>query len=238
VTAQIVSLDFQGHHNTNLTQAVSRVRQGATWKKQRIIVLVPSANTIAAKVYLSHMNIIWPPNQGVIRWLCLGDEVGVAYSEAIEAILSHPELSTWEYVLTLEHDNMPPPDGILQLIESMEAHPELSCVGGLYWTKGFGGCAQIWGDIADPVINFRPQVPRPEELQECYGTGMGFNLWRVSMFREGKLKKPFFKTMASKEGVGTQDLVFWSEARKHGYRCAIDNRVKVGHYDKDLDMVW
>ena len=32
-------------------------------------------------------------------------------------------------------------------------------------------------------------------------------------------------------GIGTQDLYFWGDARKYGYRCAIDCSVKVGHYD-------
>jgi hypothetical protein len=88
------------------------------------------------------------------------------------------------------------------------------------------------------VLNFRPQVPRPGELQECCGTGMGFNLWRLSMFKDERLRKPWFKTIAGTDGVGTQDLYFWADARKHGYRCAIDNTVLVGHYDVAADMVW
>jgi hypothetical protein len=31
--------------------------------------------------------------------------------------------------------------------------------------------------------------------------------------------------------VGTQDLYFWGDAKKYGYRCAIDCDVMVGHYD-------
>lgn len=237
-TAKIVTADFSGRHNDNLDGARSRVLRGATWKKQRVVVMLPSADLIPAKVALTHWNLIFPPNNGVFRMLCLGLEVGDAYSQAIEFVLSHPDLSQWEFILTIEADNMPPQDGLLQLIESMEAHPELACIGGLYWTKGEGGVAQIWGDPKDPVLNFRPQPPQPETVQECCGTGMGFNLWRVSMFKDEKLRKPWFKTMASKDGVGTQDLHFWGDARKHGHRCAIDTRVKVGHYDVAGDTVW
>lgn len=172
--------------------------------------------------------------------LCLGMEVGDAYSAAIEAILTHPDLSQWEYILTVEHDNVPPPDGVVKLIESMESHPEFDCIGGLYWTKGEGGVPQIWGDINDPVINFRPQPPRDNELVECYGTGMGFNLWRLEMFKDVDIKRPFFKTLNGKdgEGVATQDLLFWTNARKEGYRCAIDCRVKVGHFDSGSGITW
>jgi hypothetical protein len=67
---------------------------------------------------------------------------------------------------------------------------------------------------------------------------MGFNLWRLSMFKDEKLRKPWFKTIAGTEGVGTQDLYAWADFRKHGYRCAIDTRVLVGHYDSGTDIVW
>lgn len=234
---QIVTLDG-GAHNADIAASSARILSGGTWKKQRIIVLVPAAAQIAAKVALSHWGLIFPPNQPVHRMLCLGMEVGDAYSQAISAILAHPELCDWEYVLTLEHDNTPPSDGVLRLINRMEAHPEFACIGGLYWTKGEGGVPQIWGDPADPVLNFRPQAPRAGELQECCGTGMGFNLWRLSMFKDERLRRPWFVTSAGSAGVGTQDLYFWSDARKHGYRCAIDCGVLVGHYDLATDTNW
>lgn len=233
---EIVMLDG-GKHNAD-PHAGSRILEGGSWKKQRIVVLIPSAHSIAAKVYLAHWSLIFPPNNAVFRMLCLGMEVGDAYSSAIDQVLQHPEIREWEYVLTIEHDNIPPQDGVLKLLESMEAHPEYACIGGLYWTKGEGGVPQIWGDPKDPVLNFRPQVPQPNTLQECCGTGMGFNLWRLSMFKDDKLRKPWFKTVAGAEGVGTQDLFFWGDARKHGYRCAIDTRVLVGHFDQGSDTIW
>lgn len=238
MTAQLIVQDVGGMHNSQPDKTRARLLQGGTWKQQRVIVIIPAANTIASKVALSHWNLIFPPNQGVFRFLALGMEVGEAYSSAIENILAEPNLSQWEYILTLEHDNMPPCDGLLKLVESMEKHPEYSCIGGLYFTKGEGGCAQIWGDPRDSLPNFRPQVPIENTVQECCGTGMGFNLFRIKMFKDERLRKPWFKTLASSEGVGTQDLYFWGDARKHGHRCAVDTRVKVGHYDLQGDIVW
>ena len=235
--AEIVAQDY-GRHNQDLELSRGRILEGGSWKKQRIIVLLPSAAMIPAKVALSHWNLIFPPNQGVYRMLCLGMEVGDAYSQAIEQILAHPDLSQWEYILTVEHDNVPPPDGVLKLIERMEANPHLSCIGGLYWTKGEGGVPQIWGDPNDPVVNFRPQPPRAGELVECCGTGMGFNLFRMSMFKDERLRKPWFVTKAGADGVGTQDLYFWGDARKHGHRAAIDCGVLVGHFDAGSGICW
>lgn len=228
-----------GRHNQNLELSRGRILEGGTWKNQRIVVLIPSADLIPAKVALSHWNLIFPPNQAVYRMLCLGMEVGEAYSSAIEAVLGHPDIGSWEYLLTIEHDNMPPPDGILKLIARMDAHPEFATISGLYWTKGETGVPQIWGDPKDPVVNWRPQAPVPGELVECCGTGMGFALWRLSMFKDQKIQKPWFRTKCSREeGVGTQDLSFWGEARKYGYRCAVDCAVLVGHHDHRTGITW
>jgi hypothetical protein len=235
---QITMQDLGGAHNQNLEATRSRLIKGGSWKRQRIIVVIPAGDSIPAKVALSHWNLAFPPNNGVVRILAQGMEVGEAYSTTIEGILAHPELSQWEYLLTIEHDNAPPNDGVIKLLERMEAHPELACIGGLYHTKGEGGVCQIWGDVTDPVLNFRPQLPRPGELVECNGTGMGFNLWRLSMFKDPKLRRPWFKTVAGKDGVGTQDLYFAADARKYGYRFAVDCSVLVGHYDQATDQMW
>jgi hypothetical protein len=234
----IQDLQVAGKHNGDIGKTRSRLDKSANWKRQRVIVLLPAGDTIAAKVALSHWNLAFPPNNGVVRMLAIGMEVGEAYSTAIDQILQHPELSTWEYILTIEHDNTPPWDGVLKLLEKMEENPKLSCIGGLYYTKGEGGCAQIWGDPSDPILNFRPQLPDSNGgLVECCGTGMGFNLWRLKMFKDKKLRKPWFVTQ-TKGGVGTQDLYFWTDARKYGYRCAVDCSVKVGHYDLSTDTLW
>lgn len=235
---ELIIQDFGGKLGGDLEGTAARLLKGGTWKKQRIILILPADTLIPAKVALSHWNLIFPPNQPVVRILCQGMEVGDAYSTALEQVMAHPDLSQFEYLLTIEHDNLPPQDGVLKLIETLEARPELSTVSGLYFCKGYGGCAQIWGDPSDPVCNFRPQVPRPGQVLECCGTGMGFALWRLSMFKDPRLSRPWFKTRADRNGAGTQDLTFWADARKYGYRCAVDCRVIVGHLDPTTGEVW
>lgn len=239
VKPQIIIPDFAGAHNKDIQKTSARLIKGASWKKQRIVVILPASDTISSKVALSHWCLVFPPNNAVLRTLALGQEVGEAYSNTIEALLANPELTNWEYILTLEHDNCPPADGVIKLAEQMDAHPELDVISGLYFTKGEGGVAQIWGDINDPVINFRPQPPDPNGgLKECYGVGMGFALWRLKMFKDSKLRKPWFKTEVTAHGASTQDLYAWGDFKKHGYRCAVDCSVKVGHYDAATDTMW
>lgn len=237
-----------GYHNQNLVESTARVVRGGSWKKQRVIMMLPVDDMISTRVMMHLMALAFPPNNAVHRHYQMGDEVGVAYSQAIEAFINHPELSKWEYLLTVESDNTPPSDGVIKLVERMEQHPEFACIGGLYWTKGIMGQPQIWGDPKDPVMNFRPQPPDPNGgLVECWGTGMGFNLWRLKMFKDARLRRPWFRTLQGHReeggGQGTQDLYFWSDARNYGYRCAIDCSVKVGHYDREgkfgpPDTIW
>lgn len=229
----------EGRHSADLEATSERLVSEGAYKRQRIVTIVPAIAPIPAQVYLSHVNLIYPPNQGVCRMMALGMEVGAAYSATLEQILAHPDLKDFEYLLTLETDNLPPQDGVIKLVSRMENHPEFSCISGLYFTKGEGGVAQIWGDPKDPLPNFRPQVPVPGELVECCGTGMGFALWRLSMFKDERLKRPWFETYNGTQGkgVGTQDLTFWSDARKFGYRCAVDCSVKVGHLDSN-GIIW
>ena len=235
---ELVIQDFGGMNNADLNKSGARLMKGGSWKRQRIVVILPADDMIPAKVALSHWNLIFPPNNGVVRILAQGMEVGEAYSSAIEQVLAHPQLKDFEFVLTLEHDNMPPQDGVLKLLETLEDNKKLSCVSGLYFCKGESGCAQIWGDPMDPILNYRPQVPKPDTVQECCGTGMGFAVWRMSMFKDPQLERPLFKTEKGSNGVSTQDLAFWSKARKYGYRCAVDTRVKVGHLDFSTGIVW
>lgn len=230
-----------GKMNNSLEAAIERLNKNGQWKKQRIVWLIPAASTIPAKAYLAHRSIIFPPNQAMTPVLVENAEVGAAYDEAINVIINHPVLKDWEYILTVEADNIPQPDGVLKLITAMEAHPELHCIGGLYFTKGEGGVAQIWGDIKDPTPNFRPQVPQVGEVVEAWGTGMGFNLWRMSMFHDmvkRGVPRPWFKTSAGMTGTGTQDLFFWQLARAHGYRCGVDCSVPVGHLDVSTGIMW
>jgi hypothetical protein len=235
--AQIVGFD-PGHHNRNMDATIKRLVTEGAYKDLSTIVVIPALNQVATKAASSWWNLMFPPNQRVQKMFAQGLEVGEAYSQTVEMILNHPELSKYKYLMTIEADNVIPPDAAVKLLAKMEDHPEYACIGGLYYTKGYGGVPQIWGDVNDPVLNFRPVPPRPGELVECYGTGMGCNVFRMSMFKDEKIERPLFETTCSLEkGCYTQDLRFWGNARKHGYRCAIDCSVLVGHVDTE-GFVW
>ena len=242
--AQIITL-HPGFHNADIHATNDRLTREGSWKKQRIVYVIPGGEKIPAEVYLSHRGLIFPPNQAMTPVYIKNAEVGQAFQTAIDVILQSPELRNWEYILTIEHDNIPPQNGVLKLIEAMEKHPEYAAISGLYFTKGEGGASQIWGDIKDPVQNYRPQPPVAGQVIECWGLGMGFCLYRMDMFREleaKKVPKPWFRTVGCKpddNGVGTQDLYFWGNiAKPNGFRCAVDCNTLVGHFDDRTGIIW
>lgn len=239
---QIISADFGGKHNADMAGSMSRLEKAGYYRDLSTVIVIPSLGSVPTRIVASWWSLMTAPNQKVVRLFPTAMEVGAAYTAAVEMILGNPELAKFKYMLTMEHDNAPPADGLLKLLEQMEAHPEYDCIGGLYWTKGEGGVPQIWGNPMEP-LNFKPMMPKPGELVECCGTGMGFNLFRLSMFTDQRIPKPWFRTVAEMvPGKGaamyTQDLSFWEAARKHGHRCAIDCSVLVGHLDPVADVMW
>src|SRR4029077_9821693 len=118
-----------GKHNENIQKSTARIIEGGTWKRQRVVMLIPAGEMIPTKVYLNHCSLIFPPNQPAYRMATEDLEVGEAFSTSIAEILAHPEFSKWEFLLTIEHDNLAPSDGVVQLIKRMEAHPEFSAIG-------------------------------------------------------------------------------------------------------------
>lgn len=241
VKPQIIMDDYRGgYHNRDLEKSRERLSQAKTYKDLSTICIIPTRGVIHYKVVQSWMNLMVPMNQKFLRMFVAGLEVGDAYNSAVELILANPELSKWKYILTLEEDNCPPPDGLLKLYENMD---KVDVVQGLYWTKGEGGQPMIYGDPQSIPLSFVPQIPLIDQLQICNGLGMGFDLFKLDIFKDPKVQRPFFKTMQEHTpGVGTkvmtQDLYFFENIHRLGYKVGCDNRIKVGHYDSANDITW
>jgi hypothetical protein len=185
--------------------------------------------------------LIAPMNQKRAMFFTSGHEVGQAYDAMIRSVLDHPQLRDWRYVLTLEDDNIPPPDAHLRLLESIE-WGKYDAVSGLYFTKGEINMPMAYGDPAEHartgVLEFRPRDVREAlaagQIMPVNGIAMGCALWRMSLFRE--IAAPWYVTLndwvPGKGIVGmTQDLQFTQRAVQAGKRFAVDMRVKVGHLD-------
>jgi hypothetical protein len=227
-----------GVHNLDPEASAERIRRGKAYRDLSTVCIIPTRGKIDARVVESWWSLAPPMNQPFIRLFVRGMEVADAYNVAVEQVLEHPQLRDWKYLLTLEEDNMPPPDGLLKLLESID---DYAVVGGLYWTKGHAGQPMVYGRPGS-VPMFAPQVPEPETVVECNGLGMGFTLFRLDVFRDPRIPRPWFKTVQTYDPGGarsmTQDLYAFERIREAGYRVACDTRVRVGHFDSGQDIVW
>lgn len=225
----------EGLNNSQIEASRERVLRGASYRDCSTVALLPvrDEQSLHWKMSAALNGMLRPMNQKFHLQYIEGMEVAEAYNHGVQMVLDNPELSKWKFILTIEHDNPMPPDGLIKLMETMYSGPWAG-IGGLYWTKGEAGVPMIYGDPLDPEMNFRPMPPVVEGVQECRGIAMGFSLWDIELFRDKRLGPPWFKTLnqwSPTTGVesGTQDLEFCGRAGALGYRFCVDTRVKVGH---------
>jgi hypothetical protein len=242
VKPEILLPYLPGTQNEDLEKANARLTAGKTYQDLSTVIVVPTrgGRSLCPRFVSAISGMLRPMNQQCFGPIYMsGMEVGHAFNSAVEMILGNPVLSKFKYMLTCEDDNIPPPDGLLKLYESIG---EYDCVAGLYWTKGIDHSQPMcYGNPDILPLNFVPQSIKQDQVQRCNGLGMGFNLWKMDVF--SKLEKPWFETKQSWDpatGVKcyTQDLWFFEKMARAGMKVACDNRIKVGHYSIEEDVVY
>jgi hypothetical protein len=225
-----------------------KVLPGSTYKDNSTVIVIPSRGMVHHRFVQAKNGLIAPMNAKRGELWAVGDEVGVAYDRTIKFILAHDELKTWKYVMTIEDDNIVPPDAHIRLLESIE-WGKFDAVSGLYFTKGDVNMPMAYGDPEEykrtGTLDFRPRDVREAlaagQIMPVNGIAMGCALWRMDLFRE--LPPPWFVTMSDyfpgKGAVGsTQDLWFCRKAKEAGKTLAVDLRIKVGHLDVSSGIVF
>lgn len=257
--------------NELIAQAQSRreaeVMAGNTYKDLSTIIVIPTPWKTENKTFLnckkcktkndytqtnltglnpafisSMKNLIKPMNVPCLEIFVPGREVGDAYNQAVEMILSNPALNKFKYLLTVEHDNLIPfiPNTLGPLMMMYEHMDKFDVVGGLYRLKGEPPVPLIYGDPKqkreNPAGMFKVRYDwKVGDLVECNGMGMGFTLFKMDIFKDKRWKKPYFASVNEHRETGpalyTQDLNFFEQMRGLGYRCAVDTRVVLAHMD-------
>ena len=100
---------------------------------------------IDQRVISAWRGMLSPMNQQRAELFASGHEVGQAYNDMIAQVLAHPQLKKFKYVLTLEDDNIPPPDAHIRLLEIIEQF-KFDAVSGIYFTKGEINMPMAYGD--------------------------------------------------------------------------------------------
>lgn len=223
------------------------VLPGSTYQDSSTVIVIPTRGMIHHRVVQAWQSLIAPMNQKRAILFAAGHEVGRAYDETLRAILASPELSKWKYVMTLEDDNLPPPDAHIRLLETIERW-KFDAVSGIYFTKGDVNMPMAYGSPdeykATGQLDFRPRDVREAlaagQVMPVNGIAMGCALWRLEMFKQ--LQAPWFVTVSDLTPQGpqgfTQDLWFCQSAVRAGKTFAVDLRVRVGHLDVNIGQVY
>lgn len=213
---------------------------GSTYKDGSTVIIVPTRGQIDFRTVIRWQNLIHPMNQPKAWIFAAGHEVGHAYNAVLENVIAKGSpLANYKYVLTLEDDNLPPPDALLRLLESIEEY-KLDAVSGIYFTKGEINMPMAYGSALkyaqQGILSFEPLDVREclaaGSVLEVNGIAMGCGLWRMDLFRE--VPGPWFVTTESQ----SQDLYFCERARRAGKRFGVDMRVRVGHMDVNTGVVY
>lgn len=221
---------------------------GSSYLDNSTIIIIPTRGMIHEKVVSYLLMLSAPMNQKRVMLFASGHEVGKAYNAMIEKILTNPILSSYKYIMTIEDDNLPPPDAHIKLLESIE-WGKFDAVSGIYFTKGDYGMPMAFGDPEEysrtGVLNFKPRNVveglKKGNIMPVNGIAMGCALWRLDLFKE--IPKPWFVTVNEfSPSVGTtnvtQDLWFCTNAKRAGKKFAVDLRVRVGHLDINTNIVY
>lgn len=191
----------------------------------------------------SWKRLLKPMNVPIIEMMINGHEVGEAYNLAVDTILGNPSLKDFKYMLTIEHDNiipfMPNSQGpLMSLFECIEKGYDVA--GGLYWTKGEPSYPLVYGephekrDSKGGMFKVRHDF-KENQIVECNGMGMGFTLFKMDIFKDKRLERPYFKTVSENTDKSTkgytQDLYFFEKIRELDYKVCVDTRVRLGHLD-------
>ncbi len=195
---------------------------------------------IPEAVVFSWLSLVTPANQKFTRISIQNCEVADAYNQAVRIILDDEGLASWKWMLTVESDNLPPPTGLLQLLEDAESG-DWDAIGGMYYQKGEGGGGMAYGRPEDIPKSFKPWIPPPDSVVPVNGVAMGFTLFKIDMFKH--IPPPWFRTVQEwipgvGESASTQDLYFCKKAAKHGYKFAVSTKVRVGHLDVNSGIIW
>src|SRR5208337_4922267 len=119
-----------GLRNTNLDQSIEMVEKSKMYRDLSTVIICPTRGTFPTRIVQSWMKLLKPMNQ-VVAGPIFGEGMDVdhAYNTLFRYVLDNDFLRKCKYVLTIEEDNAPPPDGLVKLYENIDKY---DVIGGLY----------------------------------------------------------------------------------------------------------
>lgn len=224
-----------------------------SYQDKSVVCVIPTRGSVDIEVVDSWFKLITPINHKFTKLFIAGGATDDAYNTALQLILNDPLLSKYRFLLTMEDDNIPPPDGIVKLVESMlekeQAGDKYWAISGVYWTKPSRDCIEhapiAWGCVEDGEWNMKaPPLKEDGSVTQCCLIPQGFTLYDLNLFR--KMQYPWFKVVEANHNINsidweppaTQDSYFFKNVWEAGYKVGVRADVKVGHLDPRTKQIW
>jgi hypothetical protein len=197
---------------------------GVVYVDKSTVAIVPTRGMVHFMVAGAWMQLQTPLSFPRMMTFAAGMPVAEAYNELVKMALEKEPA----FILTLEDDNLPPPNAHLELLRTIGNYDAIS---GLYYTKDEEHTPLIFNDDLLPATGFTGTG-----VVKCGGIPMGCALWRASLFRE--IPYPWFVTDEDPTHRFTHDLYFAQKMARHGKTCAVNLDVRVGHIDVRSGIVY
>jgi hypothetical protein len=171
--------------------------------------------------------LVTPPAVQIKAVNIYGLPTARAYEKAVDMALSDGA----DYILTVEDDTFPPPDGFVRLYNLISKHEERGekvIIGGWYPKRSDTF-------IGTPIIleNGRRTDLKPDgAIHEVYTIPQGFTLFPVQVFKE--LTPPYFAVTDNL----SQDSWFSQLAREAGWKLLVDTALRCKHIDRKTGKVY
>ena len=154
----------------------------------------------------------------------IGDEIDISFYVLAGTVLAESRISLADkalstgsdYILYIDSDMRFPPDALVRLIKR-----DQPIVAANYTTRRAPAEPVTYKSIARGEKLWT--LPESEGLEECSGTGFGFILIHMSVFKA--MEKPWFYNpyIPQVDGFWSEDVWFCNQARKAGFATMIDH---------------
>ena len=191
----------------------------------------PSAPFLAALAHLRLPRNVAPLRRSVAvgnfvpaqRELIAGDAVGDGF----------------DYLFFVDDDVVLPEDALERLVETAEADPRTSVVGGLYYSRDSARPMAVAGWSSEDTSTAHIPAFTASSTGIVDGIGFGCALLRVSAL--AALAPPYFpahvyiERSARRARLCDEDYLYCERVRLAGGLVRLDARVRCGHYDRESD---
>ena len=196
----------------------------------KVMIAIPAIQDPTWFFTMAMNAIAYPPNYTKTTQICWGREIGEARNHMVHNALN----GGFEYILFLDDDVFPPPDIFIKLLSH-----QTDIASALYCTK----CEPSYPLIFEDEGNGCFTDWELGDVIKTWGCGLGATLINTRIFKEGKIKEPWFKTtkleaIGDPQGggwhwrSGTEDLFFYTKVYDAGYELLVDTSIQCYHYDR------